>query len=94
MSLQKYEAILRAYELNSLTKAGAELGISQSAVSHMISSVEDSFGFKILRRSRAGVKLTPDGERIIKHIRAVFNEHNALMDAAINIKGLKGADLE
>lgn len=93
MSLQKYEAILRAYELNSLTKAGAELGISQSAVSHMISSVEDSFGFKILRRSRAGVKLTPDGERIIKHIRAVLNEHNALMDAAINIKGLKGGRL-
>ena len=92
MSLQKYEAILRAYELNSLTKAGAELGISQSAVSHMINSAEESFGFKILKRSRAGVKLTPEGEKIIKHIRAVLNEHNALMDAAMNIKGLEGAD--
>lgn len=93
MSLQKYEAILKAYELNSLTKAGAAMGISQSAVSHMINSVEESFGFKILRRSRAGVKLTPEGEKIMKHIKSVLNEHSALIDAAANIKGLEAGRL-
>lgn len=93
MSIQKYEAIVKAFELNSLTRAGAELGISQSAVSHMINSVEEDFGFKILRRSRGGVKLTPEGERIIKQLKAVLNEHNALMEAAMNIKGLEAGRL-
>lgn len=41
MPVSKYEAFLKAAELGSLTRAAAELGVTQSAVSHMIGTLEE-----------------------------------------------------
>ena len=64
MSISKYETLAKVCELGSLTKAAEALEITQSAVSHTINSLEEQFGFAILTRSRAGVKLTDNGQRI------------------------------
>ena len=37
MPVNKYEAFMRAVELRSITRAAESLGVTQSAVSHMIS---------------------------------------------------------
>lgn len=49
MPVSKYEAFLKAAELGSLTRAAAELGVTQSAVSHMIGSLEEELGFSLLK---------------------------------------------
>ena len=65
MSLKKFEAAEAAYRLGSFKKAAAELGYTQSGISHMISSLEQEIGVSMLSRSKGGVSLTPEGERIM-----------------------------
>ncbi len=54
MPVNKYEAFLKAAELGSLTRAAAELGVTQSAVSHMIGALEEELGFSLLKGAAAG----------------------------------------
>ena len=60
MPVNKYEAFLKAAELGSLTRAAAELGVTQSAVSHMIGALEEELGFSLLKRGRGGARATAD----------------------------------
>ena len=55
MDFRKYEVFLRTLECGSLTRAGEELGYTQSGVSHMMKSLEEEVGFRLFSRGRAGV---------------------------------------
>lgn len=88
MSLSKYETLAKVVELGSLTKAAEALGCTQSAVSHTINNLESELGFAVLTRSRAGVKLTGDGERIMQPIRGMLNYAEQLRQTASAIRGL------
>ena len=88
MNLTKYETFLRVVELGSLTRAAEALGYTQSGVSHIINSLEDELGFKLLTRSRAGVRLTPDGERVLPAVRNILNGVNQLNQIVDAIRGL------
>lgn len=44
MSIQKYIAYLKTIETGSITRAAAQLGYTQSAVSRMIADLEKSWG--------------------------------------------------
>ena len=48
MPVNKYEAFLKAAELGSLTRAAAELGVTQTAVSRLIGALEEELGFSLL----------------------------------------------
>lgn len=61
MSLIKYEILNTVVEYGSLTKASEVLNITQSAVSHAITSLESDCGFSLPHRSRAGVRVTAEG---------------------------------
>lgn len=50
-------------ELGSFSVAAASLDLSQSAVSHQISRLEQHIGFRLLVRNAQGVTLTDKGER-------------------------------
>lgn len=86
--LQKYEAFIRVVELGSLTKAADFLGYTQSGVSHMISSLEKELGFKILIRSRTGVRLTDAGERIFPAVRGMLDHSEQLSQIVSAIRGM------
>ena len=64
MSLKKYEAFVRTVELGSLTKAAEAMGSTQSRISHVLSALEEEYGFVLLRRNRSGVRLTEAGEQM------------------------------
>lgn len=64
MDINKYLLFVRAAEAKNLSKAAAQLNYSQTAASHMISSMEEELGIKLLYRGRNGVSLTEEGERI------------------------------
>lgn len=88
MSISKFETLAKVCELGSLTKAAEVLGCTQSAVSHTINSLEEQFGFAILTRSRAGVKLTDDGQRIMPSVRGILNYYEQLNQTVSAIRGL------
>lgn len=64
MDVNKYMLFVKAAETGNLSKAAAQLSYSQTAASHMISSMEEELGIKVLYRGRNGVSLTEEGERI------------------------------
>lgn len=88
MSISKFETLAKVCELGSLTKAAEVLGCTQSAVSHTINSLEEQFGFAILTRSRAGVNLTDDGQRIMPSVRGILNYYEQLNQTVSAIRGL------
>ena len=69
MDTKKLEALATAVELGSFTRAAEVLGYTQSGLTHMMNSLEKDFGFSVLVRGRAGVRLTPAGERIFPLVR-------------------------
>ncbi|MFC3767515.1 LysR family transcriptional regulator [Paenibacillus sp. GCM10012303] len=89
MSINKYKILVKAVELGSLTKAADVLGFTQSGVSHAINSLEDEFGFMLVTRSRSGVKLTTNGERIFQTLREVLRWNEHLEQEVASIQGIE-----
>lgn len=69
---------LQAFESSafhgSITKAGAELHLTQSAVSRQIQALERHLGTALFTRERQRIKLTPAGERYLQHVRKALDE--------------------
>ncbi len=86
METKKYAVFLKAVELNSLTKAAEELGLTQSGVSHIIAAVEAELGLTLLRRSRVGTRLTPEGTRLLPHIRELLRQEELLKQTAEELR--------
>lgn len=87
--MQNYRALLRAAELGSLTKAAAELGYTQSGMSHIIRALEEEWRVKLLKRDRGGVRLTPEGELLLPGIRQVCKAQQDLEQQVNGIHGLE-----
>ena len=88
MALDKYQTLISVVETGSLTTAAASLGCTQSAVSHSIDTLEKELGFALLKRSRAGVQLTNEGERILPAVRNYLSALEQLRQTASSIRGL------
>jgi len=88
MSLAKFEIISTIIELGSFAKAGDKLGLTQSAVSHAVSSLEKEYGFSLLTRGRAGIHLTTNGERMLSYMQAMLKTQKEMAQEIANINGL------
>lgn len=88
MTATKYEVLVKVAELGSLTKAAEALGCSQSNVSHVISALEEEFGFPLFQRGRGGARLTPDGQRVLPAVRSVLSGSERLRQTVAAIRGL------
>lgn len=80
MNISKYKALLAAVDMGSFSVAASSLGYTQSGMTHMMNSLEEEIGFQVLNRGYFGVKLTPEGEKIIPRIRALVNCEDALFN--------------
>lgn len=88
MGASKYEVFAKVVELGSLTQAAEVLGYTQPGVSHIINAMEEEFGFSLLIRSRHGVRLTADGQRILPIIRQILTSTEQLDQVISAIHGL------
>lgn len=61
------KTFLEVVTCNSFAAAAERLFISQSAVSLRIKSLEQQIGRPVFLRSKAGVQVTPAGQRLIRH---------------------------
>mgnify|MGYP001362367628 CR=1 FL=1 len=88
-NVQKYLALLRTAECGSFTRAAELLHYSQSGVSRMIRDLEREWQVTLLERSRAGVRLTSDGERLLPQVRAVCAACRRLQAEVDDLNGLR-----
>lgn len=68
MDTKKYEAMVTSIRQGSFTRAADLLGYTQSGLTHMMNALETEVGFQLLQRGHFGIRLTPDGERIMPMI--------------------------
>ena len=88
MSIQKYQVFLHVTEAGSVSRAAEDMGLTQSAVSHALSSLESEFGLRLLTRSRSGVRLSPEGKRILPAVRDILSAEERLRETVSSLHGL------
>ncbi|MDP9526238.1 LysR family transcriptional regulator [Pseudomonas protegens] len=93
MTLTQLEIFSRVAELAGFTSAATRLGISQSAVSHAIKSLEQELGVELFRRHQAQVELTDIGRQLLLRARAMLGLAATLEQEAADARGMKRGTL-
>lgn len=86
MSIKQYEAFVKTAELGSLTRAAEALDSTQSRISHVLSAMEDEYGFCLMRRSRGGVTLTEAGAMLLPKMEAIVQQNRELKALIADIR--------
>ncbi len=77
MAAEKFDdlfAFVAVAREGSFTKAAAQLGVSQSALSHTIRGLETRLGLRLLTRTTRSVSTSEAGERLLQTLRPRFEE--------------------
>src|ERR1700731_3924488 len=80
-TLNDVVAFLAVAREQSFTKAAAQLGVSQSALSHTIRGLEARLGLRLLTRTTRSVAPTEAGERLLNSVGPRFDEIDAELAA-------------
>ena len=86
--MHRYKAFLKVVEVGSFTRAAELLGYTQPALSQMMTSLERELSMKLLYRSRYGIRLTPEGERLYPSVESAVRQYDAMRRSADEISGL------
>ena len=89
MTLLSYQVLKTVADQGSFRKAAELLGLTPSAVSHAVSSMEKELGFFVFNRGKNGAMLTNYGERLLPYVNAVLNSDESLQQAVAEFNGLK-----
>ncbi|MFR1356365.1 MAG: LysR family transcriptional regulator [Ruthenibacterium lactatiformans] len=83
----KIETLLEVISAGSYTRAAQRLSLTQPAVSHHMRQLEQEFGIHIFYKDKKELRLTPEGEILVKYARralAVYrNARQAIEDSRI-----------
>ncbi len=82
MDDRKLRAMLTAVQCGSFGKAAAQLGYTQSAMTHLVGKLEEELGCTLLLRSSKGVRLSEEGEHLLPYIQGVIDACTALRQEA------------
>lgn len=82
--LAAFAAVVRA---GSFTRAAAQLGVTQSALSHTIRSLEKKLDLKLLHRTTRSVSPTEAGERLYQTVSPRFADIEAELTALKSLRG-------
>ena len=93
MTLTQLEIFSLVAELQGFTAAANRLGISQSAVSHALKSLELELGVELLRRHQSQVELSDIGQQLLLRARAMLGLANTLRQEAADARGMKRGTL-
>jgi DNA-binding transcriptional LysR family regulator len=79
-------AFLAVARERSFTKAAAQLGVSQSALSHTVRGLEERLGIRLLTRTTRSVAPTQAGERLLRNVGPRFDEIDAELAALTELR--------
>ncbi|WP_407733155.1 LysR family transcriptional regulator [Pseudomonas citronellolis] len=84
MARERYadlQAFIVVARERSFTRAASQLGISQSALSHVIRGLETRLGLRLLTRTTRSVSLTDAGEQLLESVAPHFEQIEAELTA-------------
>jgi DNA-binding transcriptional LysR family regulator len=73
-NLNDYLAFIAVAREGNFTKAAAQLGVSQSALSYTVRTLEARLGVRLLTRTTRSVSVTAAGERLLTRVAPHFDE--------------------
>ena len=73
-NISDYQAFIAVAREQSFTRAAAQLGVSQSALSYTIRTLEAHLGLRLLTRTTRSVSVTEAGERLLNRIGPHFDD--------------------
>ena len=79
-------AFLAVAKERSFTRAAAQLGVSQSALSHTIRGLEERLGLRLLTRTTRSVSPTEAGDRLLHALGPRFEEIDAELAALSELR--------
>ena len=79
-------AFLAVARERSFTRAAAQLGVSQSALSHTIRGLEERLGLRLLTRTTRSVAPTEAGERLLRTVGPRLEEIDAELAALTELR--------
>ena len=80
MDLRSIKYFVQIADLGSITRAAAQLGVAQPALSRHVRSIEDELGMQLLVRLPRGVRLTGAGRQFLDHCRRVMREFSRVKE--------------
>lgn len=83
VNLELYRIFKIVADEENLTKASEALSISQPAVTKHIHNLEDELQIKLFNRTKYGMVLTPDGEKLYVQVKEAIN---TLVNVESNLK--------
>ena len=72
-NLNDLRTFLLVAQSGSFTKAAAQLGVSQSALSHAVRALEERLKIKLLHRTTRSMSTTEAGERLYQRLLPLFD---------------------
>lgn len=81
-TLRQLEYIVAVAETGQVSLAAAKLNVSQPSLSSQLAEVEADLGVTLFQRGRAGAKITPAGEEVVRRARQILHELQDLRAAA------------
>jgi len=74
LELRHLKLVAAIAETGSVTRAGNQLHLTQSALSHQLRDAEEQLGARLFERQKGAMTLTAAGVRLLKSARAVIEE--------------------
>lgn len=93
IKLSQLRALVAIADCGNFSEAALRLGISQSAVSHAIASLETQLGVILLSRGRHGATLTPVGQGVLNHAQEMLRLLESIGREANLSRGLQSGQV-
>ena len=90
VEMHQIEAFLCAARHQNISKAAAELYISQPALSKTLSKMEKDFGCQLFSRGNRGVALTPEGKELYSRLDFEYHRFRVSVEDVIRQRLLHG----
>ncbi|MRW90780.1 LysR family transcriptional regulator [Duganella sp. FT80W] len=88
MNLTHWRLLLAVAEARNISRAAAQVGISQSGASQAIAQLEAALGSQLFVRERRDVSVTAFGEQVMTHARAMLAQFDGIRALADGARGL------
>lgn len=93
MTFTQLEIFALIAELKSFTATAEKLGISQSAVSHALKSLEQQWDINLISRTQSDIELTTTGQQLLTHVKELLSISDTLEKEVAAIHGLNEGTL-
>ena len=78
MPLYQFEIFATVARLRNLTRASAELHVSQPALTQQLKNLERGYDSKLYKKGGKGVELTEAGKILLKYVKRILKHHESV----------------